>query len=340
MITRRRAKFLSIKFILVWLLVGLIAAPLLAQEDPVEARKAALRELYAEVFNAGKLDVMDELYAEDYVNHGYGEDLTLDDFKATIAAMRAAMPDFKVEIEVLIAEVDWAASRVVFRGMFENEWVVAGQTIEPNDKAVEWGLITLHRFDEDGKLVEDFTVFDSLGLLVQLDASPIAPALVRLVSPPERAMAVMETVASDADEATHAIYREKFTCVIEDAINNGDLDAIDSCMGADHQAHEPLGDLTRDQFKAAIGGFRSIVPDLHVDIDALVIEGNWLAARLNYTGTFTNPITIGPITIEPTNEPVSFIVNIIVHYDNEGVSIEDFKEYNRLGWARQIGLID
>jgi predicted ester cyclase len=335
-----RFTHITLRMFILTLLAGACLLPgLVMAQDDAEAHKAVIRQLFDEAYNAGNLDIMDELYAPDYLNHGYGDDLTLETYQAAIAAMQAALTDFHAEIEVLIAEDDWAASRVVFSGTFENAWVMGEETIEPNEEPVEWTLNILHRFDENDKMVEDFTAFDSLGLLVQLDASPVAPALVNLVSPLQRTPAVMEESAPENAAAMHDVYQEMFTCVIEDAINNGELDAIDTCMGEDHAAHEPFGDLTRDQFKTAIGGFRGLVPDLHVDIEALVIEGNWLAARLNYIGTFSNPITIGPVTIQPTGKPVSFIVNVFVHYDADGKSIEDFKEYNRLGWARQVGLL-
>lgn len=322
------------------LLAGVLIFPgtLLAHDEPPAAHRAIIQQFYDDVLNAGDLAVMDELYAADYLNHGYGADLTLDDYKANIAAMQAALPDFNAEVEVLIAENDWAASRVIFSGTFENAWVMGDQTIEPNDKPIEWALNLLHRFDEAGKIAEDFTAFDSLGLLVQLDASPVPALLVNLVTNPERTPAVMAEASAEA-AAMRDTYEAAFTHIIEDAINNGDLSAIDTYMSADHLSNEPFGDLNRDQFKDVITGFRTTVPDLHVDIEALVVEGNWLAARLNYRGTFSNPVKAGPLTIQPNNQQISFIIHVFVHYGDDGASIEDFKEYNRLGWARQAGLL-
>lgn len=56
--------------------------------------------------------------------------MTLADYKTSIAAM----PDFQ------------AASRVVYGG-----------TLSPTGARVEWTLNILHRFNEQGQLVEDFT---------------------------------------------------------------------------------------------------------------------------------------------------------------------------------------
>jgi predicted ester cyclase len=324
-----------VRFCLLMLALVVFSVSGLADEAAHEAHKTAIQQLYDDVFNEGDLDTLDTLLASDYVNHGYTADLTRDDFRATIEAMRAALPDFEAEVEVLIAEGEWAASRVVFRGTFENEWLLDGQTIAPNGKPVEWALNTLHRFNEDDQLVEDFTAFDALGLLTQLDAAPLPTLIANVLTSVERTPAVIGELESDE---FHDTYQEVFTHIIEDAINEGDLTAIDTYMGEDHQTHEPFGNLTRDQFKQVIAGFRATVPDLHVTIDALVIEGNWLAARLTYTGTFTNEINAGIIKIKPTNQPLKFIINLFVHYE-AGSSIEDFKEYNRLGWLRQLTLL-
>ncbi len=318
--------------ILLLILVSVVSA----QEAAPEAHKAIIQQVYDDVFNAGDLALMDSIYAPDYVNYGFEGDLTLDGFKAAIGAMRSALPDFAATVEVLIAENDWAASRVVFGGTFENEWVMADQTIAPNGERVEWSLNILHRFNEDGQLAEDFTAFDSLSLLIKLGASPVPSFIADILITREYVPAVMgETVS----EAMLDIHKNAFMQVIDYAIGDGDLAVIDTYMDEAYLTHEPFGDFTREQFRQIIAAFRAAVPDLDVTADAVVAEGDWLAAKVIYTGTFSNAITDGLTTLEATNEPIKFVINVFVRYNEDGIGIEDFKEYNRLGWLRQLGIL-
>jgi predicted ester cyclase len=319
--------------ILLWMFVSAVLVfPLAAQEEASDAHKEAVQQIYDDVYSAGSLDLLDTLLAPDYVLHGYGADADADAYKA-----RAAMPDFEVAIEVLIAEDDWAASRVLHTGTFENEWVLNGETIAPNGETISWSSITLHRFNEDGLLVEDFTAFDMLDLLIQLDAAPVPDALALLIGEREHFPAVMgETIAADLEDTNE----EAFNHIIEDGINLGDFSAMETYMSEDYGLHEPFGDFDREQFIAVIAGFRAAVPDLHVTIDAVLTEGDWLATRLIYEGVFTNSIDLGAVYVEATNEPIRFIINVVIEFDGEGIGVADFKEYNRLAWLQQLGYIE
>lgn len=328
-----------IGIILMLFLMGTLevwAAPATAQETRAELHKAALQQVYDDVLSAGKLELLDTVYAPDYVNHGYGDDLTLAAYKATIQAWREAMPDFQVTIEVLIANDEWAASRVVFGGTFKNPLVMGDQTLKPTDKPVKWALNNLHRFNKDGQIVEEFMAFDWLDLMTQLGESPLPPLIAPFVPKRELTAAVMDkdVAGGDADVQTAA-----FRHIIDDAINNGDLDAIDTYMAEDYRTYEPFGSFTRQQFRDVIQGFRTTVPDLHVTIDALVTEGDWLAARLVYVGTFSKDVSNGVITLKATHKPIRFIINVFVRFDAKNVPVMDFKEYNRLGWLQQLGIL-
>jgi predicted ester cyclase len=317
----------------VLILVFLFPIPALARQEMSVSHKNVIQQVYAEVFNSGVLEVMDALYAPDYMNHGFGKAMTLADYKASIAAMRAAMPDFQAAIEVLIAEGEWAASRVVYGGTFEKDWVFDGETLPPTGARVEWTLNILHRFNEQGQIAEDFTAFDRLALPL---ANPLPPYLENALTPSRRFPIIMQDPLNTGMEEAH---KETFRVFIEEVLNKGNLEAIDLYMAEDHRTHEPFGDFTRGQFKQIIEGFRATVPDLHVEIEALVAEADWLAARLVYTGTFSNPLASGGMTLEPTHQPIRFIIHVFVRFNEAGVGIEDYKEYNRLSWLQQGGLL-
>ena len=71
--------------------------------------KALVRRLIEEVFNAGNLDVADELLAPDYVRHGPLVDQDAEQFKSSVGFLRRQYPDLHIQIEDQIAEGDLAS---------------------------------------------------------------------------------------------------------------------------------------------------------------------------------------------------------------------------------------
>ncbi|MBX3063242.1 MAG: ester cyclase [Anaerolineae bacterium] len=308
-----------------------------AQSDLTEARRAVVQSLYDELYNAGNFSAIDTILAPDYVNRGYGNaELTRDDFTAALDAVRAALPDLKADVEVLLVDGAWAASRVRFSGTFSKEWLLYGNTYKATNKHLEWTANVLHHFADD-LIVEDFVSFDRLGLFRQMGASPLPALITALLQSGKADPIVIDSIGSSGQEDIH---REAFSHVINDALNNGDLSAIDTYMAVDYRTHEPFGNFTREQFKGVVQTLRTIIPDLKVDIDAMVAEGDWLAARLIYTGTFSKPIKVGRAEFQPTNKPIQLIINVFVHFNADGIGFEDYKEYNRLNWLVQAGVIE
>lgn len=68
------------------------------------------------------------------------------------------------------------------------------------------------------------------------------------------------------------------------AINSGDLDALDGLFHDDYIDHAE-GHRGVEPFKAQIGAFRSAFPDLHVEIDDILVDGDRFSSRTTVTGT-------------------------------------------------------
>jgi len=69
-----------------------------------------LRRMFDEIINQGRLEVADELFAEDYVDHGPMGDLAgRDRFKQLVAQWRDAVPDVHCEIDSVIRQGDLCA---------------------------------------------------------------------------------------------------------------------------------------------------------------------------------------------------------------------------------------
>ena len=139
-----------------------------------EDRNAATyRRWFDEGCSRGNVDLVNELYAPDYVSHSLGPDLppTREGLTTFIRALREGMPDLACPVEEVVAEGDRVAGRFSLRGTHGGTLL----GIPATGKPVDVGAMVLARFDNTGKWLEDWAVWDQLGLLRQLGAIP-APA--------------------------------------------------------------------------------------------------------------------------------------------------------------------
>ena len=100
-----------------------------------EESKNLVRRMYEEVWNKGRLEVIDEICALGYVGIGpYGDELGPESVKRGVASRRTAFPDIHVTIEDMIAEADKVIARLTFRGTHRGEF----QGIPSTEKEVIW----------------------------------------------------------------------------------------------------------------------------------------------------------------------------------------------------------
>lgn len=132
---------------------------------PDEA-KTVTERLFQEVFNHGRLDLIDELVAEDAVEH---EALPIStgemrmDLRAWISELRRAFPDYHIEVEELIGEGDKVVALERITGT--NSGPLLG--IPPTGRRFCIDAIDVMRVD-DGKVVEHWGISDSTTMVRQL----------------------------------------------------------------------------------------------------------------------------------------------------------------------------
>jgi predicted ester cyclase len=108
--------------------------------------------------------------APGYVGHDAAEPEPIrgpEGAKENIRKYQAGFPDGALTVDHQIAEGDTVATRWTGRGTQTGE--IAG--IAPTGKQVTVTGLTISRL-EGGKIVEEWTVWDTLGMLVQLGAVP------------------------------------------------------------------------------------------------------------------------------------------------------------------------
>lgn len=84
---------------------------------------------------------------------------------------RAAFPDLKIKIQQVLTDGDHVVARFVASGTHKGEFM----GIAPSGNRVEAGGITIAKI-QNGKIVEDITEYDALGILTSVGAVPnLAP---------------------------------------------------------------------------------------------------------------------------------------------------------------------
>jgi steroid delta-isomerase-like uncharacterized protein len=136
-----------------------------------ESNKALSRRLLEEAFNAGNIDVIDELVTTDFVNHDAALPEPMvgpDAAKATISGYRTAFPDLRITIEEQIADDQGVATRWSAKGTHEGDLM----GMAPTGKQATVTGITIDRI-VDGRIAESWTNWDTLGMLQQLGVVPV-----------------------------------------------------------------------------------------------------------------------------------------------------------------------
>ncbi len=136
-----------------------------------EENKALLRRAVEEVFSAqGNVEVADEISAPDYIgmNPTDPQDVRGPEGAKELANMyRSAFPDVRLIIEEQVAEGDKVVTRWIAYGTHQGEMM----GIAPTGNQVRVEGITISHIQE-GKIVQEWELFDTLGLMQQLGAAP------------------------------------------------------------------------------------------------------------------------------------------------------------------------
>ena len=128
--------------------------------------EAVVRRLIEQGFNAGNLEVADELTSPELVEHqnfGPNHAPGAEGVRAVIASLRRAFSDFHLAIEDLAADGETVWLRMVATGT--NDGSFMGHP--PTGRSIRADVVDVIRV-EDGRMVEHWGVPDRLGVLFQL----------------------------------------------------------------------------------------------------------------------------------------------------------------------------
>ena len=148
------------------LVIGILCASNSCPPAPAAQNKQIVQRYFTEVWNSGKLEVLDELLDPQYINHTPSTPNPPPGpagLKPIVAAIRKAFPDLHYEIRDLIVNDSMAVARVTMTGTHTGD--LFGQP--PTGKKIAVNQINIEKI-RHGKIVEHWRVTDELTLMKQI----------------------------------------------------------------------------------------------------------------------------------------------------------------------------
>jgi predicted ester cyclase len=250
-----------------------------------EESKAVVSRGIHEIFTAGNLDVMDELFDEDYTFQSgpLGTPRDRASLKMWFGYFRNAFPDLQSTTEDLIAEGDSVFARVVLRGTHQGPlWV-----FEPTGKQMAMHGIHLIKV-RDGKILDHWLVENRVSMMMQLGLAP----------PPQQEMhAPGQVPASSNGESSPDENKQIVRRLLEEGVGGGAEDVISELVAPDAVSHNPLpgqpqgADGIRERVRRLRAGF-----DYDFSVEDMIAEGDRVATRNSIKGTHTGEFLGVPAT--------------------------------------------
>lgn len=135
-----------------------------ASAETLQLNKAVTRRVYEEGLSQGRFEVP---YSDRFVGHGGAATFTHAQGMAEARGWRDAFPDLNVTVDLQVAENDLVAVRWTARGTNTG----SGNGLPETGRAVQINGTTLFRIG-GGKIAEEWTCANSLGLMRQLGLLP------------------------------------------------------------------------------------------------------------------------------------------------------------------------
>lgn len=134
----------------------------------IDENKALVQRYYDAVVNKHDLTAIFDFLAPSFVSHGpSGPGVDVEAHRNALENSHVALPDLQLTVEDQVAEADKVVTRWRARGTHSGVFL----GILPSQEVVTATAIHIHRI-ADGRIVEQWEQFDTLGLLQQIGALP------------------------------------------------------------------------------------------------------------------------------------------------------------------------
>jgi predicted ester cyclase len=257
----------------------------------VEEKRNVLKRVSGEIFGQGRIDVVDELLAPDFVDHDPLPGVTPDreGVKELVGLFRKAFPDFEVQVLHTVVEGDKAVDHIASTGTHLGEFM----GVAPTGIRISTSAIVLSLLNEQGQIAARWQRFGAMQLLQQLDVIPgwEEPPPV----PPIPTATGGQTTTPDENRALMTSQLAIW--------NEGDYDLADELFHPDSVTPDaPQLPRGPEGCKEVARIFRTAFPDFHMTVEDTVAEGDLVVCRFDQTGTHEGEL----FGIAPTGRTVAF----------------------------------
>jgi predicted ester cyclase len=125
--------------------------------------------------------------------------------------------------------------------------------------------------------------------------------------------------------------------IYEEFWNQGNFAALAELVSPDYVLHVPTppgAPSGRDGLQWVIQMYRAAFPDIHVQVEDQLAEGDKVLTRITIRGTHQGQL----MHIPPTNKDVTFTAMVVTRFKN-GQNVEGWGELDRFGLMQQLGVI-
>ena len=287
----------------------------------VEDNKALVRRYWEEVWNAGKLELLPDLFPREHVE---GQRFFVGRTMSAFSESRVAVADLIAEGDQVVTRYDWTAAHT---GVWDVDLAGVSMAVPPTGRRIWDRGIALSRID-GGLIVDMPSEWTMLELAQQLGAVRL-PGWDALPPPlPSAPRPTAGGALSSPEEAKALVLR-----YLEDVVGRRDLAVADAVFAPDFRiapdaAPGPTG------VANFLAGLLTAFPDLRVAVEDVIAEGDKVAARLTVSGTHRGVWRGFP----PTGR--AFRVGEMQLYRVAGGRLaERWAEVDRLGMLRQLSLL-
>jgi predicted ester cyclase len=115
---------------------------------------------------------VDAYFAPGYVVHGPdGAEIDYEGLTGYFASLRAAFDDLTISRGVMVVEGDYIACQTTITGTFAREFTRSPVgPLPPNGRRIAFELINIFRYDDQGRVAEEWVQTDNRSRLRQLGA--------------------------------------------------------------------------------------------------------------------------------------------------------------------------
>jgi steroid delta-isomerase-like uncharacterized protein len=281
-----------------------------------------LHRWFEEVWNQGREDTIDELFAEDGIANGLTDEqgnplVGPEGFKALHRNFLSAFPDFHMTVEDSVIEGDKIAARIRLMATHTGD----GIGVAPTNRPVEFsGMCIVHI--KDGKIAEAWNEIDFQSLYTQVGALSLD-----LTNAPLR----QESLSDGYETFLHRWF--------EEAWNKGNEEIIDEMIDDDvigYGLTDESGNQIRgkEEFRRFYRNFRSAFPDIKFEIQETIVEGDKIGAVCRVTGTHSGD----GINLTATNQPIDFSGVLMVRL-KDGKMVEAWNYFDFMKLFGQLGAL-